>query len=202
MLIKLEVTDPRPDDFFLYAQNDTSLTMYGYTDDVNFNTYEVPEIVDAPQKCMPPEYGEYMTVAEIEAQLIQMLPTAIEELADEIEHLRKHITNGMFPYVGPDSNTYMVICSEGEHRDLLKGARRRAERDPEWTNNWIMVDPVTEEPVFIPLDNERLRTLANAFEEWGSYIFEQSVMMKMGIQSLRYEQVKNYVVEYSIFPPS
>lgn len=197
MLIKLEDKQERPDDFFLYAQCDTSLTVYGFSMDSNYTDYEVADIdTNIPQKCLPPSFGVYMNISEITTVLETMRMTAIDELNEEIEKLRRYITNDKFPFLAPDGQTYNVKCGEGEHRDLIKGARRKSERTPGYTHTWIMED-AEGGVVFVSLGSEDFINLANSWEDWGGNVFEMSVMMKMQLMSLRYEQIKNFDVDFT-----
>lgn len=197
MLIKLDDKAVRPDDFFLYAQCNTTLVMYGFTTDPAFAEFETPEIDNVPQKCLPPSFGVYMSHAGIVEILETMKITSMDELNEEIQKLRKHITNDRFPYLAPDGKYYYVLCGEGEHRDLIKGARRKAERDPEYSHTWIMINPADDTPAFVPMPNANLIDLANQWEDWCGVVFELSVMMKMSLTSLRYEQIKNYDVDFT-----
>ena len=197
MLIKLNDQDQRPTDFFLYAQNDTTLEIFGFTLNSEFSEMVVEEIEPgATQKCLPPSYGDYLTISEITSILETMKPTALAEMSEDIETLRKFIGNTRFPFTVPGGARYYVLCAEGEHRDLIKGARRKAERDPSYTHTWIMVD-ADDNPQFIFLDNAQLIELANAWEDWGGDLFEMSVQMKMSLQTMRYEQIKTFDVDFT-----
>ena len=198
MLIKIEDKQEMPDDFFLYAQNDETLTMYGFTLDPNFDTYEVSEIdPDAAQKCLPPSCGKYMTLSEIVTILESMRETAISELEEEIVKLRKHISNDRFPFMAPDGKKYYVMCGEGEHRDLIKGARRKAERDPSWNYVWSMFDADDNQHI-VTMPNANLIEIANAWEDWGAMIFGHAEQMKFQLQTLRYEQLKIFDVDFTM----
>lgn len=197
MLIMLNDKEERPDDFFLYAQCDETLVMFGFTMDPNFSDNEVDDIDGAPQKCLPPSFGKIMNISEITSILEVMKPTAILELEEEITKLRKHITNDKFPYTHQNGNTYLVMCGEGEHRDLIKGARRKAEREPEYSHFWSMFD-TDEKMHLVPMTNSDLIDLANAWEDWGGSVFEHAEMMKMTLPTLRYEQIKNFDVDFTM----